>query len=397
MSKYLPLQSFFVALLFLIGVGCQEKQPTPTITPAPTVNTSAQYVEERARLAAAIELNPDDPKVYLNLAQFELRNGKVAEVEKFLMGLRKKFPKSDTIAYELGKLYLSSGEFQAALQELEAATKLSSNPEYVVMLGFANFRLERYAEAERLAKIALKRDSKVAIAYLLLARVYGTKGKPEQSLEAVQNYLKYAENQEPGYYLMGRYYFRSNNAPEAEKWLKKALELNPNNYESWSLLGDVYTNLQAGTRSEEAVQCYQKAIELNPNDWESRTALGRHWIQKREASKAIEQFEAAMRVAPDPGPILYNLGQAYIQAGRTVDGHQRLKEYEAYRQYTTRVTKFKQDIAANPKNRALRYEYARFCLQFEQNQAAESVLLETKKLFGDDKTLRELLTKAQKE
>ncbi len=106
--------------------------------------------ETRARLAAAVQAAPQDPRAYLRLALFDRDANNLPAAEQELRALWHKFPRFAEGPYQLGLLYLNLGQNDEALAPLQAAARLLPNQaDPQVMAGLACFRLERYEEARR--------------------------------------------------------------------------------------------------------------------------------------------------------------------------------------------------------------------------------------------------------
>src|SRR5437588_13078069 len=86
------------SLLILSGLalsGCRSQPPGPTQAPVPAAAVAPKplsAVEKRAQLAAAVQIAPDDPAAYLNLALFDPAAGAVQRAEQELTELCERFP-----------------------------------------------------------------------------------------------------------------------------------------------------------------------------------------------------------------------------------------------------------------------------------------------------------------
>jgi tetratricopeptide (TPR) repeat protein len=393
----------FVLALFpgLLCSGCGARPAAPAVpaphprpVSAPPPGLSA--VEARAQLVGAIRIRPDDPQASLNLALFDRDAGDTPQAEQELTALWKRFPHFAAGPYHLGTLSLNLGRNEAALPPLRAAADLAKeDAEIQVMAGLACFRLGRYEEARQYAQRAIRIDPQSASPYLLLTRIYSNHGTAAQSQAALNAYLKRAKDPAPGYYLMGRFYYRQFDPADAERCLQRALAADPKNADYLAMLGHIYGDLKNGARLTEGIALYAQALAIRPDDWETQAALGRALMQRQQWEPAISHLQAATRLAPDPGPILYSLGQALLRGGHADEGRRMLVEYQAYRDYTSGAEKFKQQAAAHPQDRSRRIAWARFCLQYGQYAAAETVLSEIARRFGEDDTLRQLSARIQ--
>jgi len=81
----------------------------------------------------------------------------------------------------------------------------------------------------------------------------------------------------------------------AEKWLLRAVQMNPQDYESTRLLGITY-----GIRGyhEKAIQFFQKAIDLRPDLADNYTTMGTAYQQMGNLEKAREYYNKAVELDP---------------------------------------------------------------------------------------------------
>jgi Tfp pilus assembly protein PilF len=83
--------------------------------------------------------------------------------------------------------------------------------------------------------------------------------------------------------------------PEAESFLKKAIEARPHFASPHIFLGQLYLELQ---RPEEAESEYHRAIEISPLHAEAHNRLGRLYQSSGRVKEAEEQFRASLDAAP---------------------------------------------------------------------------------------------------
>ena len=203
---------------------------------------------------------------------------------------------------------------------------------------------------------ALEIDPNYALAYTGLSACYGVLG--DDSLPAWETFPKaeaYAakalsidDTLAEAHGAMGAvrlYYDR--NWDEAEKELKNALSLDPNNAVAGNLYADYLdamsrqdeakverervqsldplspmfaTNLGAtlyyGRRYDEAIQQIEKSINLEPRYAESYLYLGQAYEQRQMYAQAIETLQKGMSQAENHPKLLASLGHAYARAGK---------------------------------------------------------------------------------
>jgi TolB-like protein/DNA-binding SARP family transcriptional activator/Tfp pilus assembly protein PilF len=115
---------------------------------------------------------------------------------------------------------------------------------------------------------------------------------------------------------------------EAQRLIKKALELDPKYAFAWVVMGRAYRHISdmgtAGLGEEEnrqtaleaAVECEQKAIELDPTCADAYALLGLCYLSKREYDEAISMSEKAIALAPNHSENLATFAATLNKSGQ---------------------------------------------------------------------------------
>ncbi|TVQ29535.1 MAG: tetratricopeptide repeat protein [Geminicoccaceae bacterium] len=116
------------------------------------------------------------------------------------------------------------------------------------------------------------------------------------------------------YYARGIAYERSRRWPEAERDLKRALELNPDQPYVLNYLG--YSWVDQGLHLVEARAMLYRAVELMPEDGYIVDSLGWAYFRLGDYVRAVELLERAVELAPGDPVINDHLGDAFWRVGR---------------------------------------------------------------------------------
>jgi len=103
------------------------------------------------------------------------------------------------------------------------------------------------------------------------------------------------------------------NWKEAERAIKRAIELEPGNVEAHCFCGLLLACLG---RRKEALNAVRRAQELDPLSTYANTVVGMVLLMGRENEKAISEFQKALEIDPDFVLALHNLSSAHIRASR---------------------------------------------------------------------------------
>ena len=115
------------------------------------------------------------------------------------------------------------------------------------------------------------------------------------------------------YVLLGDY-------SDADKWLSRMLEWNPNDAEGWYYLGRTKYN---ENRFAEAVEAFQRCLSLDPRNVKAKDNLGLAYAGLGHADDAMAAFQAAMEWqkasgAKDPAPFI-DIGNFLLDQNRAGD------------------------------------------------------------------------------
>ena len=82
-------------------------------------------------------------------------------------------------------------------------------------------------------------------------------------------------------------------------------------------------------RPDEALRLIREVLSARPGFADARYLAGKILLEKDAPAEAVEQLEAAARLAPDEANVHYQLAQAYQKLGRADAAR---KEFETVRQ-----------------------------------------------------------------
>lgn len=136
----------------------------------------------------------------------------------------------------------------------------------------------------------------------------------------------YAELERP-YIELGVYYNTQREFAKAEEILKKAIEINPENYKAHLELGMCYKYQGTYAKAEEI---FKKAIEINPRRVQAYFELGVYYKEQRKFDKAegvykkiIEMYKKDLETNPDNHKACGFLAYCYEELGK----HKLAEEY----------------------------------------------------------------------
>jgi tetratricopeptide (TPR) repeat protein len=228
-------------------------------------------------------------------------------------------PQATVAWYDLGELYLSRGQPEAAL----AAYGQVGNSELEPLLA-APAHARRgtiLADARRWADAAAELAQAVALVpdegrYQLDYGWYLY--KTGQNLDRARAALTAAADlmpQSPWPHLrLAELAEAEKNYDEMLAQSQQAAELQPTLFWSWMFQGWAFANLE---QEEKAEQTFRRAMELSPDQAVAHVALGLVLEQMGRVAEAVPEYEQAVRLMPDSIEYNVDLAQAYLATGET--------------------------------------------------------------------------------
>lgn len=261
-------------------------------------DSRASEIEEFAREERLKNLKPqnDSETSYYELILDFMENGIVSESNRKILNKRlEKYGITEARAKEL--------EYFAKQEYLESKKVKFESEEEKEYYEFIVDLMENGAISENSRKILDKRKIKFGISE--------TRAKELEEFAKQNNSASSNDLLEEG-----KTYYNNGEYDKAIEIFKKAVELNPNDDDSWRLLGNSYNR---NGQIEEAIKYYLKAAELNPDDSRNWFNLGISYSNNEQYKEAINSFLKVVELNPDDSYSWYGLGNSYIKNKQVED------------------------------------------------------------------------------
>ena len=323
----------------------------------------------QAVLTGSIAQRGDDLTVNVELD--DVRNGKQLWGERYNRKLADLLAVQNEIAREVSQLLRS----QLSAEDQQKLTKGSTdNPEAYQLYLKGKYYTKKLSKAGFSKGIeyfnqAISLDHQYGLAYSGLAYNYINQDDwfmpPNEAgpktREAAQKALAIDESDGGAHLSMAIVtHWYDWNWAAAESEFKRAIELNPNNWEahtyySWFLapMGRNDQSIAEAKRAQQAdplsgfanfnvggalvfarqwdpaIEQLHRAIEVDPTFWFSHCFLGRAYEQKGKLPEAIAEFQRALELEEDNAEIWSGLGHAYALSGKRAEAQKVLEHLKA--------------------------------------------------------------------
>lgn len=210
------------------------------------------------------------------------------------------------------------GNIRDAVKNYKKSVELYENNEKAwIKLAGAYLRLESFDEAESTFLRVLEINKYSMEAYISLADIYEQRHDYEQTIGVLKQALGIAQllkaspqSQSRLNFFIGEFELRLKRLSGAEQAFSKAIELDQENAELRSDIGDAYA--EKGYL-EESEKYYTDALDIDPNLAHVYNRLGIAYRKQEKYEKAIQLYNQARQHHPDDENLLFNIARALFE------------------------------------------------------------------------------------
>lgn len=263
----------------------------------------------------ALQIDPTNAEARLLRGRASLTKGDLFTAEQDLTLLKRStFVDIPDVQAELGRLYLSKGDgmqARAAFERALAANKTQLNAlEGLIMMDLGD---KKPAAARARADAVVAANPSDDVLQLLAGRTYLILNDNAAAERVIKKALTLNPDNLKAYGALGQVYLNQGRLPDATKEAENLLKRQPKSVEGRTTLGML---LEMQNRSADARPHYEKALELNPRAAVAANNLAFLHAQRGEQlDLALELAQTAKSVLPDRAEINDTLGFVYYKKG----------------------------------------------------------------------------------
>jgi pentatricopeptide repeat protein len=239
------------------------------------------------KLQEAKKILPDEKVIDFALGELYFHSGKY---KKAILAYQQVLNEYDELSNvniynRVAECLSASGRFEEALSYFEKGMQKQEDIHTIFSFGFTALQAEYYQTAIKQFEKVKSLDPEYTSVYLFLAKSYEYEGMLKESLETVNEGLKYDSFNKELYLYGGKVALKNKRPEEAEKMLKEALALDPGYIEAAITLTDFYLSIG---KYEETIEILS---EIMADDGEFDPKF--HWTLAR-AYNEIERYSDAL-------------------------------------------------------------------------------------------------------
>jgi tetratricopeptide (TPR) repeat protein len=268
----------------------------------------------------AITLRPELAAPYITLARIAALE---RDTDQATVQVKKALsfePHSAEAHAAQGEVYEAQGLGDKAIAEYKQASDLAPDDwRWPMSLGVAEYRQGNVQQAIAQLQHAVELDSNNAEAFYDLSIAHRQSGELEQARKDLDQALK-LDPTAKNYAALGALLLFQGQFEKAAEMERKAIELDPNNYQVYEDLGAAYS--WSGTNHDKAVQAYRKAIELEEADHAKKqqpgqvASLADDYAATGDKNKSLVLARQALALDANDPTVNYKAGEAFEISGQ---------------------------------------------------------------------------------
>jgi tetratricopeptide (TPR) repeat protein len=219
-----------------------------------------------------------------------------------------------------GEVFEAQGRDKDAIAAYQQAKTLAPDDwRWPMSLGVAEYRQGDLNEAISELQRAIDLAPENAMAFFDLSIAHRQSGQLEQARKDLDRSIS-LDPTASKYAALGSLLLFEGQFDKAAAMERKAIELNPDNYQAYEDLGAAYS--WSGTNRDKAVQAYRKAIELEEADHAKRqdpgqvATLADDYAAVGDASRSLALARQALALDPNDPTVNYKTGEAFELSGQ---------------------------------------------------------------------------------
>jgi adenylate cyclase len=176
------------------------------------------------------------------------------------------------------------------------------------------------AEALAASEKALQLDPDLAEAHVARANVLTVLGRKEEADQGFRRAIALGPGLRDAWYYHGRFLFSVQRYAEAARAYEQAARIDPDDYDSLTLVAMPYTKIGETTKAREAnrraLEAADRVLLRSPDDVRALYMSGLSLISRGERQQGIDRLEQAIALRPYDFAVLYNAACGFTAAGK---------------------------------------------------------------------------------
>jgi tetratricopeptide (TPR) repeat protein len=294
-----------------------------------TLLRSHQREEAQSQVHNLLQSEATPAPVLVSLGVLLVRAGEFGEAQSVLKQALLRDPKLLAIHLAFSRLYTALGDHPQAISSArEAVTLDPSSLEAHLSLADALINARDHSQAlDQLLKVQLQFQDSAAFQYTLGIAQFGVHRYP-QGIACFKKAVRRDPRSDLPHFLLGSAFLATGNLEEAEKSLKTAVALNPNQVLYYNYLARVYEQ-KGEAFKDAALEVTKEVLALDPKDAEARERLAKWAKDEGNLPRARSLLEEIVHDSPSDISARLLLASVYYQLNLRNEGDKQQQAAQA--------------------------------------------------------------------
>ncbi|HTQ55674.1 MAG TPA: tetratricopeptide repeat protein [Bryobacteraceae bacterium] len=182
----------------------------------------------------------------------------------------------------------------------------------------------KLADAEQVLKLGAANNPKQVNFLVTLAGYYSSLKRHDDMVAVLDQIKTHAKDFPRAYLVVGDFYFRNADLPEALKQYREGMAADPKQKSTYQKR--MIEVLMRQNRRTEAADINAAILKDNPKDSDARGLQASLLLDRGDIQKAISELQAVVNAAPDNFVAHYNLGRAHVARGEWEQARQQFSQ-----------------------------------------------------------------------
>ena len=292
------------------------------------IGTAYMKIKEFAKsiepFKTALEKSPDNVGIYNSLGTAYIATGKSEEAIKCYKKALELNPNSPMSYYNLGSAYQIQQNHEEACQYLKKAVELDDEDEsFKIALGMSKLKMGMYNEAADIYKaLSTQHPEKENYKYNLIT-CYEAMGNIQLAISMLESMVFINQKFILPAQKLASLYVKTNQLSKAKDIYDKILLKNNPSAETLHQYAILSSSL---CDTETAEKILKKVIKMNPEFSKAHKDLGIIYLNKRLFDYAQEEFETALKLAPNDFEVLFEYGNFLYSISKNTEAERYYRE-----------------------------------------------------------------------
>jgi tetratricopeptide (TPR) repeat protein len=344
----------------------------------------ADSEEAAGLLEEAVQADPANAGARLDLALIYLRAGHLDKAAAQAAEVAKADPRNVRALQLLGNVEFAQGNFSLAAEHLHTALGLQGDFETAYSLALAYLSDHKLAETELLFDELLNDMGSTPELHVLLGRAYRETGYLDEAIREFKKAIGLDAHYPRVHYYLALAYLAQGEKERfstARPLFEQELAINPKEFFSTFFLGVIHLEDRDFPGAEEFLK---KAMQLQPENPDPLLYLGQEYFETNRPELAIAALKKSIELTTDPSRNHYQVAKAHTMIGQILikSGKQDEAEAELKRSQELRAQAFQSDKEAQDSRENGQHDVLP---ELQENHARPSLLENHPALSGPER------------